>query len=402
MNILMIAPQPFFEPRGTPISVYQRLKAVSKLGHNVDLVVYHLGKDLKIPGVNIIRTPKVSFVKEIKIGPSFIKPFLDILLFIKCVTLMRKKKYDLIHSHEEAAFFSIILAGFFKVPHLYDMHSELAGQIRNSKYRKIPFLFSFFSILERFVLKSCKAVITIGADLEEHVKKVNPQVKMTRIDNLPLNCFDEFVNPDLLNKLNKLRNNGNKLIIYTGTFEPYQGLEMFIESAGIIKSRYSDVLFIMVGGKNNQVEKLKALARSMDLEDSFKFVGSVPPEEALAYLEIADILISPRIQGMSVPLKIYSYLQAGKPFVATRIYAHTQVLNDESTLLVEPTKEAFAEGIIEILGDNNLRNRLSSKARLYAEENFNFIDYTRKVESIYQVIENPEDGMRYRENVIKV
>jgi glycosyltransferase involved in cell wall biosynthesis len=122
----------------------------------------------------------------------------------------------------------------------------------------------------------------------------------------------------------------------------------------------------------------------------------------LAYLEIADILISPRIQGMSVPLKIYSYLQAGKPFVATRIYAHTQVLNDESTLLVEPTKEAFAEGIIEILGDNNLRNRLSSKARLYAEENFNFIDYTRKVESIYQVIENPEDGMRYRENVIKV
>jgi glycosyltransferase involved in cell wall biosynthesis len=400
MNVLMIAPQPFFEPRGTPISVYQRLKALSKLEHNIDLVVYHLGKDLDIPGVNIIRIPEVSFVKEIKIGPSLIKLLLDLLLFLKCITLMRKKKYDLIHTHEEAAFFSIILSVFFKVPHLYDMHSELAGQIRNSKYRKIPFLYSFFSILERFVLKSCNAVITIGADLEEHVKKVNPRVKMIRIDNLPLNCFDEFVNPELLNKLKRLRNSGNKLVVYTGTFEPYQGLEMFIESAALIKKYFSEVLYIMVGGKNNQVEKLKALARSMDLEDSFKFVGSVPPEEALAYLEIADILISPRTQGMSVPLKIYSYLQAGKPFVATRIYAHTQVLNDDNTLLVEPTKEAFSKGIIEILGDNNLSNRLSGKARLFAEENFNFSEYTNKVESIYKIIENSEDKY-IRKNVVK-
>jgi glycosyltransferase involved in cell wall biosynthesis len=400
MNILMIAPQPFFEPRGTPISVYQRLRAVSKLGHSVDLVVYHLGKDVKIPGVNIIRVPKVSSIKEIKIGPSLPKLLLDLLLFIKCFNLMRKKKYDVVHTHEEAAFISLILASMFRIPHLYDMHSDLAGQIRNSKYRQIPFLVSFFSLLERYVLNTCEAVITIGADLEEHVKKVNTNVKTIRIDNLPLNCFDEFVNPELLNRLKKFRVNGNKIIVYTGTFEPYQGLEMFIECADIIKNKYSDVLFIMVGGKNDQIEKLKALTIKMDLEKHFKFVGTVPPEEALAYLEIADILISPRIQGMSVPLKIYSYLQAGKPFVATRIHAHTQVLNDGNTLLVEPTKEAFAKGILEILGDNKLMMRLSSEARIYAEENFNFSEYTRKVEYIYQIIENP-DEFYFRENVIK-
>ncbi len=57
MKILMIAPQPFFEPRGTPISVYQRIEGLSKLGHSVDLVTYHIGEDVEIPGLRIFRAP---------------------------------------------------------------------------------------------------------------------------------------------------------------------------------------------------------------------------------------------------------------------------------------------------------------------------------------------------------
>ncbi|MCH7624768.1 MAG: glycosyl transferase family 1, partial [Chloroflexi bacterium] len=49
MKILMLAPQPFLEPRGTPFSVLGRLKALSQLGHKVDLVTYHLGSDVEIP-----------------------------------------------------------------------------------------------------------------------------------------------------------------------------------------------------------------------------------------------------------------------------------------------------------------------------------------------------------------
>ena len=44
MHILMIAPEPFFEPRGTPFSEYHRLRALSSLGHTVDLVTYPCGE----------------------------------------------------------------------------------------------------------------------------------------------------------------------------------------------------------------------------------------------------------------------------------------------------------------------------------------------------------------------
>ena len=74
-------------------------------------------------------------------------------------------------------------------------------------------------------------------------------------------------------------------------------------------------------------------------------MGIVPPEEAIAYLTIAEVLVSPRADGTSIPLKIYSYLHSGKPIVATKYGVHTQLLSDKIAYLSEPTKESLAEGI---------------------------------------------------------
>ena len=80
MKILMIAPEPFFEPRGTPFSEYFRIKALGHLGHTVDLVTYPLGQEKEIPGLRIFRSPKPPFVKSVKTGPSYSKIFLDFFL----------------------------------------------------------------------------------------------------------------------------------------------------------------------------------------------------------------------------------------------------------------------------------------------------------------------------------
>ena len=63
MRVLMLAPQPFLEPRGTPISVYQRVQGLASLGHRIDLVTYHLGRDVDIPGVTLHRIPRVPWLR---------------------------------------------------------------------------------------------------------------------------------------------------------------------------------------------------------------------------------------------------------------------------------------------------------------------------------------------------
>jgi glycosyltransferase involved in cell wall biosynthesis len=385
MKILMIAPEPFFEPRGTPISVYQRLQALSFLQHQVDLLTYHVGQDVSIPGVAVYRGLRVPFIKRVKPGPSWPKAFLDILLFCQAIILLSKNRYDVIHSHEEAAFWSVLLSKVFHTHHVYDMHSCLPQQLASiPRWEFWPFL-KVFEMLERWVISTCDAVITIGVDLEERVLAINPEAKAVLIQNLAVHTDDAGASQTSARKLKEKMRLDDKLpVVYTGNFQRYQGLNLLLKSAKIVKEHYPEVSFIVVGGDPQEVEYWRNQSSVCGLEESMLFTGTVPLAEAIAYLDVAEILVSPRIEGTSVPLKIYSYLHSGKPIVATEVAAHSQVLNAEMAVLVAPTEEAFADGILMLAQSPGLRKRLGLRAQRFATERFNPVDYLEKLDRLYQ------------------
>jgi glycosyltransferase involved in cell wall biosynthesis len=386
MRILMIAPQPFFEPRGTPISIYDRLRALSDLGYQVDLVTYHIGKHVEIPGVRIFRNVTIPFIKTIKIGPSFTKLFLDILIFYRAIPLLLTNKYIALHSHEEAGYFSIILGWLFRVHHIYDMHSRLPLQLRSSKFRNWKLLVWLFDLMEKYVLHTCRAVITIGDDLEEYVREVNPKLTNVKIENLPLHASFGLSNPREIEKLRSELELENKLpIVYTGTFEPYQGLDLLIESAKIVFENNQQAVLILVGGTEKQVAELRKITQHLQMSDRVILVGSVYPSEAMRYLDIAEVLVSPRIEGMSIPLKIYTYMYSGKPILATDIPAH-RLVTDHSIHLVEPTVESFSNGILNLLNFPNHKDNGTLHLQRSEKLNVLFAEYLSKIESLYQML----------------
>ena len=125
MHILMIAPEPFFEPRGTPFSEFHRIRALISLGHTVDLVTYPFGADVDLPGLTIIRSLKPPFVSRVRIGPSWAKVPLDALLALTALRVALTRRFDVVHSHEEGGAIGVVLAWLWRKPHLYDMHSSL-------------------------------------------------------------------------------------------------------------------------------------------------------------------------------------------------------------------------------------------------------------------------------------
>jgi glycosyltransferase involved in cell wall biosynthesis len=396
----MIAPEPVFEPRGTPISVRQRLVGLSKLGHQVDLATYHLGEDLEIAGVNFVRIPRLSFIKSIKVGPSWNKIPLDILLFLKSASLLASNEYDVIHTHEEAGFFSILLAKIFRKYHLYDMHSSLPKQLVNYEFGDNRILIAIFEYIEKLLINTCDAVIAIGPDLEQHVQKINPNVPLEMIENLPFS--DEENGEDTyLHLKNELGLDDKKVIVYTGSFEKYQGLDMLIESAEIVCQKFPESKFILVGGKPDQVDEKKAVAVKQHVNQAMIFPGVVLSHEANWYLDMADILVSPRISGTSIPLKIYTYLQAGKPILATDIAAHRHVLDRGTAELVEPTKEGLAQGLMNLLGDEELRCSLGEQSSELVKERYSEANYLAKLEKIYGVFHTQGRTNHQRAGVTK-
>lgn len=402
MNILMIAPEPFFEPRGTPISIMQRLIALSSLGHSIDLLTYPVGKDLEIPGVTYFRAPSFGLIKDVKIGPSFKKLFLDVLLMLRGFALLATRQYDVIHTHEEASFFTIFLSWFFRVPHLYDMHSSLPNQLKNFNYGHLWPAVKLFQILERWVLKTCEAVITIDSELESYTLNINPGINGLQIENLPLTNGFQPSDPEALEAL-KLRHGleGKIPVVYTGTLELYQGVDLLLESASLVSRAIPEVVFIIVGGRESQVSYYTGLAQKFGVEDRCIFVGNVPPEEALLYLSLSEVLVSPRKDGTSIPLKIYSYLSSGKPIIATRTEANTRLLQEDFALLVEPNKEDFANGISRLILQPELRKRLSENSIRFASKIQNKADYIAKVDKIYRTLEQKKYPTKVSSQPIK-
>ena len=114
----MLAPEPFFEPRGTPFSEYHRVKALVELGYQIDLVTYPIGQDVELPNLRIYRSSRVPFVRRVAIGPSFVKILLDLSLAMTAIRLARRGRYAAVHSHEEAGVLGVWLASWLGIPHL--------------------------------------------------------------------------------------------------------------------------------------------------------------------------------------------------------------------------------------------------------------------------------------------
>src|SRR5690242_5373165 len=154
----MLAPEPFFEPRGTPFSEYHRIKALGELGHQIDLVTYPIGRDVELPGLRIFRGPRLPGVSKVRIGPSFTKIALDALMVWTIARRAMAVRYDAIHSHEEMGLVGVWLSRLLGIPHLYDMHSSLPQQLSNFKYSRSAVIRRVFDWVEHRMVGGSKVV----------------------------------------------------------------------------------------------------------------------------------------------------------------------------------------------------------------------------------------------------
>ena len=129
MNILFLAPHPFYQDRGSPIAVNLMLRVLSDRGDHVDVVTYHEGNSVNLRNIKIHRISNIPFVRNIQPGPSFKKVVCDIVMLFKVLRLAGSKRYDLVHSVEESVFMALILKVFFGPPYLFDMDSCLSEQL---------------------------------------------------------------------------------------------------------------------------------------------------------------------------------------------------------------------------------------------------------------------------------
>jgi glycosyltransferase involved in cell wall biosynthesis len=378
MHILMIAPEPFFEPRGTPFSEFHRIRALTNLGHTVDLVTYPFGRDVSLPGLRVFRCARPPFVSRVKIGPSAAKIPLDIALAWTAFSRALRGGFDIIHSHEEGAAIGVVLSWLFRRPHLYDMHSSLPQQLSNFSFSRSRLLKAVFQLFERLAVKQSRVVIVICPQLADTVKAIDAAIDPVLIENAPGSGDVPVAGAGARIRTEFGLAGSTPLVLYTGTFEAYQGLDLLFAAAAHVMAQRPDVRFLLAGGRPEQVEKARVQARLAGVEPVTVFAGEREAEEIPLFLDAADVLVSPRSTGTNTPLKIYQYLRAGRPIVATRLLTHTQVLDDNVSILTEPTPAGMAAGILRAIGDPDASRDLGRRAHELAETKYSYEAYLAK------------------------
>ena len=392
MKALVVAPQPFFNYRGTPFSVYYRTLVMAEKEVSIDFLTYGQGMDVDIPGVRILRIPAFRFLGPVPIGPSMLKLFLDVFLVMRMCWLLVRNRYDVVHAHEEAVFFCALLKPLFRYKLIYDMHSCLPQQLTNFNFTTSKTIIRLFTWLEDMAIRRSEAIITICPDLEEYVlKQVDDPGKHFLIEN-------SIFEPVRLREPPAPRPSGEGrnawpfetpedalLVVYAGTLEPYQGVDLLIEAFRRVREREPKAFLVIVGGTAEQVAKYRALA-GPSLEGACVIHERVDQGMAKELIAAAAVQMSPRSSGTNTPLKVYEQLASGIPLVATDIYSHTQVLNHEVAYLVKPEPEAMAHGILQALDDGRTGNPKVEAARdMYAKKYARPV-YEEKMERLLECI----------------
>lgn len=391
-RVLIIAPQPFYEERGTPMNVRLMCTILGRAGYVVDLLVFPTGKDVEMPGVNIIRIPNVLGLKHIPIGFSWKKLFFDSLLPFWCLCLCVKNRYQIIHGVEEGGLLAVFFGRFVgRCGTIFDMDSVMSDQFGPKGGKKK--IQGIVRLMERWAMQRASVVLTVCKALSDAAYKTVPAASVVQIEDIPLEFA--FPLPDAVRdqsrltveqKAKDLDLEHKRILLYTGNLQSYQGIELMLDSwQKFVQSipDSSSYRLVIVGGPQQLVQSYKKRLPLQEGQSSVCFVGPRPAAEMGTWMQLADALISPRSEGENTPLKIYTYMAAGKPIIATRMLTHTQVLTDETALLVAPEVEEMAKAIQEILAGDDKENNKGTAAFALVKEQYSYAVFEQKLLHAY-------------------
>ena len=388
MKVLVLGPHPFFQNRGTPIDLLLVLRVLAeRRSTSVDLLTYNEGEDVELSNLTIFRIPDFRFIRNVRPGFSFKKVICDVFLFFRAWSMVRCNRYDLIHAGEESVFIAMLLKLLYGIPYAYDLDSSIAQQLVEKKpvLRRLALLFDW---LEGCAIAGSLVNLPVCNALADLCRNNRSNNTVTLYDISQLNDPHAPNTGELKSKL------GIKglLLLYCGNLEPYQGIDLLLESFSMASEKTDEVDLVVIGGVAEDIRHYQEKACRLRIDRKTHFLGPKPFDELDSFLAQSDILTAPRIRGINTPMKIFPYLHSGKPVLLTDLYTHNQLISRNEAYLAPANPRGFAQGILDLVQNAALRERLGKNGRQFVENNHVYLSHRKRLHGVYNWIEQQLNG----------
>lgn len=247
-----------------------------------------------------------TFFKNTRLGF-----WLHMLLFsVVCMARSRGKGFDIYYSREP---FPLFFYTFLNKKTVYEMHDFPQTQLWFHRWlcRRV----SYVVVTNAWAKEKCKEVFGIkesnlilapngfdGELYKEHISKLDARTQLM----MPLQ---------------------QKIVLYSGHLYAWKGVETILEVA----KNLPDIQFIFVGGLPADQKRLQDNYSNSNVQ----FVPHQSPHLVPVYLMAADVLVLPNVpltqhsEFSTSPIKLFEYMAARRPVIASRLPAITSLVNEE-------------------------------------------------------------------------
>ncbi len=250
-------------------------------------------------------------------------------------------------------------------------------------------------------INSAKAVICHNQLFEKDLIKIGIHPDKILIGQMGVNLenFSSQISKETLRQQLNLPLT-KKIVMYTGHFYGWKGVEILIQAASQLDS---DTEVYLVGGKDADIKRICESDRGLSW-NNVKMIPFQPPALAPKYQQAADVLVVPNVSASedssyyTSPLKLFQYMAAGRPIVASDLPSLRTILNTQNAYLVRPDDpQALAQGIRDALSDDPQAARRTERA----QEEVRQYTWEKRVERILNFVsrEDAKEQIRASEAI---
>jgi len=384
-SIAMVAACPFPANHGTPAAIKEMSEELARRGHLIRVVTYPLSDDIPVAGIEINRVGHVGRNREINVGPSYQRLVFDAMLAIKLFQIVRRHEVDVIHAHNyEAMLIGGVVGRLTGVPVIYNAINTMISELPSYNFFRPRMLATGIAKLLDYVVP--RMADKIIADTEELRSFILDQgVEPERVITIHSGVRPEmFQAGDGVRVRERFAAGGGPLIVYTGTFDEFQGLDYLMTAFRIVHEHKPTARLLLVSSTASRTRRTRYERMATELGFGSQFaIASSTLDELPDFLAAADVAVVPRPNSPGIPTKLLNYMAAGNAIVSFKQSA-TILQHKVTAVLVEPaTAENFAQGILHVLDNPALAQKLRANVQSFVIGRFDWPSIAVRLEAVY-------------------
>jgi glycosyltransferase involved in cell wall biosynthesis len=243
----------------------------------------------------------------------------------------------------------------------------------------------------RLCFSAAAKIVCISASLKDHLSS-KWNIEESKLTVLPCAADVDAFGPTHSSESVRraLGLTGEPVVMWVGGYYPWHDLDLMLDSFAQVLQRNSNARLVLVGEGPTRPSIAQKILKN-GLQKSVIMTGAIAHADVPGMLSVADIAVVPSARlpasrgGTGTPLKLFEYMAAGKPIVATDLNQAAEVIqHGHNGLLVEPGDvNGFADAIVTLLNNPVKRLHLGQHARQQAIDLYTWDRYTRRLEDIY-------------------